>query len=377
MEQTAGFIAKFNGQCAYGDACKMGGRIIKGTHRIKWDRTTRGRAWHVECGDSKPATPAPDGNIAPEAYDALHKPTFPETDSLTAAIIAAVAPHVKAAVSAEDVASLVEAQIAPLRKKVDGMMQATRVEIIQPETGEAKDLGVQHRQFPLLLAAVQARLNDGHRINVWMKGPSGSGKTTAAFEVANALGLEYSFTGAIDTPYPLIGFIDAHGRCVRTPFRERYENGGIFLFDEYDASNANATLPFNAALANGHCAFPDTIVKRHADFVAIAAANTFGQGATSEYVGRNRLDGAALDRFITIDWELDEALEMATCPNAAWVTRVQGIRRNVARQGIKVIISPRASYFGAALLAAGLKQADVEQITLRKGMTEDQWESVQ
>lgn len=373
------FKAKFDGTCAYAanGQCKHGGRITRG-QEIKWNRTVKGRAWHVECETGNgPAKAAAESPMAAE-------PDYPgdagggDDDTLAAALVAALEPRLrlKAQVSAEEVAALVEVAIAPMRKKVDALGKATTVEIKKVETGEIVNLGIQHRQFPVLLAAVNARQADGHRINVWLAGPAGSGKTTAAQEAAKALGLDFAFTGAIDTPYPLVGFIDAHGKVVRTPFRERYEHGGVFLFDEYDGSNPSATLPFNAALANGHCAFPDAIVARHPDFVGIAAANTWGLGGTAEYVGRNRLDAASLDRFVSIGWEVDEALELATVGNTEWVTRVQAVRKAVARQGIKVIISPRASYFGAALLAAGMKQTQVEALTLRKGLTEDQWKSI-
>jgi hypothetical protein len=40
------------------------------------------------------------------------------------------------------------------------------------------------------------------------------------------------------------------------------------------------------------------------------------------------------------------------------------------------MITPRASMFGEALLAAGLSQEDVEEMTLRQGMTNEQWEQV-
>src|SRR5690606_7558053 len=93
-------------------------------------------------------------------------------------------------------------------------------------------------------------------VNVWLAGPAGSGKTTAAEQVAKALKLKFYFNGAIDTEYKLSGFVDAHGRIVSTAFREAYTNGGVYLFDEVDASLPSATLAFNAALANGQCDFP-------------------------------------------------------------------------------------------------------------------------
>ena len=207
-------------------------------------------------------------------------------------------------------------------------------------------------------------------------GPAGTGKTTAAESVAKALGLDYYFIGAIDNAYALSGFIDATGKIVYTPFRKAYENGGVFLFDEVDASSPNAVLAFNAALANGHCAFPDGIIPRHKDFVCIAAANTWGLGATNDYVGRMKQDAAFLDRFVSVEWPIDETLETGTCPNQAWVKRVQTVRGRCKAKGIRVIVSPRSSYFGAALLASGLDQSKVEAMTIKKGMTAEQWESV-
>jgi len=311
-------------------------------------------------------------------------------DPLVAALVKALKPWIKGEVDAdklkrevaEAVGQKAEGAFKRLQERFDKLEQRTepkahRIEIVDPKApDEVKDLGLQHKQFPLLLQALQARTSDGHRINVWITGPAGSGKTTAAFNAAKALGLEYAFTGAIDTPYPLLGFVDAQGKVVRTPFREVYEKGGVFLFDEYDGSHPSATLPFNAALANGHCAFPDVIVQRHKDFVAIAAANTWGLGGTGDYVGRNRLDAASLDRFVSLPWEVDEALELATAGHPDWTRRVQAVRANVANKGIRMLITPRASYFGAALLAVGIAQTEVERIVLRKGMTDDQWESV-
>lgn len=395
----AEYRAKFNGSCSAGARCVHGGRITVG-QLIDWNRKRRGMAWHVECRAERvpapereaPETEKENQNVetetewAPPIPGKLERHELEQetpADPLVAALVDKLQPWIKAHVDADalkaEVTEEVRANLAAVNAKLERALkqaQPTRVELVTPEQPEARDLGVQHRQFPLLLKALNARQSDGHHLNVWLTGPAGSGKTTAALQAAKALSLEYAFTGAIDTPYPLLGFVDAQGRTVRTPFREVYESGGVFLFDEYDGSHPSATLPFNAALANGHCAFPDRIVERHKDFVAIAAANTFGLGATAEYVGRNRLDAASLDRFVTIAWETDEALEMATAGNAEWTRHVQAVRARAQAKGLKVIVSPRASYFGAALLAAGLERDVAEQLALRKGMTEEQWISV-
>jgi hypothetical protein len=247
-----------------------------------------------------------------------------------------------------------------------------------------------HFKVPLLLAAVNAA------VNVMLVGPAGSGKTTAAEQVAEALDLPFYFTGAIDSAYKLTGFIDAQGRTIRTAFREAYEKGGVFLFDELDASMPSAVLAFNAALANGQMDFPDGTVKRHPDFRAIAACNTFGRGADRSYVGRLQLDAASLDRFITLAWDYDTALEAALIglprPNTApamatiapitdeasaasvsrqWHDFVTRCRTRAEAQKIRHVISPRATMNGVKLLLAGWPLAEVQESALFKGLDSD------
>ena len=269
------------------------------------------------------------------------------------------------------VQQIVDSAIADAVKRL-----VNRIEVKTPDLPPV-DVGVQHKNFELLLKSCNARLPDGHRLNVWLAGPAGSGKTTAAKMVAKALNQQFIFNGAIATPYELTGFMDANGRYVRTPFREAWENGGVYLFDEVDSSNPNAVTAFNAALANGCFAFPDGMVDRHPDCIVIAGANTSGNGATHEYVGRMKQDGAFLNRFVEIDWPIDESLEEALTPNKEWVARVQAVRQRVKDRGIKGhMVTPRASLYGAALLAAGIPMKQVELMTLKKGLADDAWNQI-
>jgi cobaltochelatase CobS len=288
-------------------------------------------------------------------------------------------------VSEDKVRSIVESQLAAvmadMQSRIDAAVKAaqrgaTVVELKQAELPPIK-LGTQHQKFPLLLKACNSRLRDGTRLNVWLAGPAGTGKTTAAKNVAAALKLPFRFNGAIDSPYKLTGFTDANGRTIRTPFREAWEHGGVYLFDEVDASSPSAILEFNAALANGVCAFPDAIVERHPDCIVIAGANTTGLGASTEYVGRMKQDAAFLDRFVCITWELDPALESAMCANDAWTARVRSVRERVKARGIRgALVTPRATQYGEALLAAGIDMKTVEAMTLRKGLNDEQWGQV-
>lgn len=221
-----------------------------------------------------------------------------------------------------------------------------------------------HKLLPTIVRAVAAGTTP------YLVGPAGSGKTTLAQQVCKVLKRPFYMEARVTSEFKLIGFIDAAGHVVRTQFREAYENGGGFLFDEVDASDPDAMTAFNAALANGVCAFPDGLVKAHKDFFAIAAGNTFGRGADRQYVGRNQLDAATLDRFQTYEVDYDEQLELTLAGNPEWTQWVQKVRRAVEAEKVRHVVSPRASIAGAKLLAAGEERSIVEEACVWKGLDE-------
>lgn len=379
--------------------CKQCGETYHPGDRVNWNPRVKGTACHASCyavygspvGAQYQPTPRsfiPKGNtpVVPvvdvDVPEVTPKADVPEVNvasksgnTLGEQLAEAVAPYLndrlRGLVTTQQVESIVQ-------RLFDGMIfkSVHTVTVNDAKSNETKDMGIQHFQFPTLLKAMQARTADGYRLNIWLVGPAGTGKTTAAKKCAEALGLDFYFTGSIDTEYKLLGFVDAQGRCIKTAFRKAYTEGGVFLFDECDSSLPPALLAFNAALANGECAFPDGVLDRHKDFVCIAAANTWGLGATSDYVGRLKADAAFLDRFAQLEWAVDESLELATVGNDAWVKKVQSWRRQAREKGIKVVISPRASYFGASLLATGMDEKQVVAMTVRKALTEDQWNSI-
>lgn len=266
--------------------------------------------------------------------------------------------------------------VAALDARVTELEAAAPRLLVVDATG--KPLGAdlpptRHPQLETLVRMVSARKPDGGRLNAWLAGPAGSGKTTAARMAAEALGLAFAAMGAMSQPHELVGFVDAAGRYHDTPFTRFYRNGGLCLLDEVDASDANVTLVLNGALDNGRMTLPTgETIERHADFACVGAANTWGQGATAEFIGRNKLDGAFLDRWVRLAWVYDEKLETALSGNADWAARVQRARKRAATAGLKVLITPRATIHGAALIAAGLAPDDAARMTYLAGLTEAQ-----
>jgi cobaltochelatase CobS len=259
------------------------------------------------------------------------------------------------------------------RMIADAGIRPAIVEIVTD--GKSKRVeGRKHKEFETLVRIVNTRVQ-GRRLHAWLVGPSGSGKSYLAAQVAEAVELPFYSTGAIQSKYDLIGFVSPTGNesTLRTPFRDAFEKGGVFSWDDCDASDPRAFVAFNEALSNGRFAFPDKCITQHADFVAVASANTWGNGATSDYVGRNKIDAATLSRFVRIEVDYDEAMErdLVGPENAEWSGFVQNMRRAVSKCGVKVLVTPRATLQGAALLKAGVSRSRVEAMTVFAGVDKE------
>jgi hypothetical protein len=317
----------------------------------------------------QPETP----QTAPEAQGEARKPFLKQPAKTPAEQIAEILGSITPQIDEEAIAAIVDARIQAALANVP----TVRIEVRTADTTQTVD-GHHHPMFAELVQAAGSRMVSGVQPNIWLAGPTGSGKTHAAKMTAKALGVAWHYNGALSMPHELLGFIDAGGTYHRTPFREAYEHGGVYLFDEVDGSDNSALLALNAALANGVATFPDGQVARHADCVIIATANTWGLGATADYVGRAKIDAAFLSRFpVRLPWDYDTALEVAISGNPAFARRVIDARERARCAGLKVVIDPRASQAGAALIAAGYTSDKAAERTYLANLSPEQRNTVE
>jgi len=180
---------------------------------------------------------------------------------------------------------------------------------------------------------------------VFLMGPAGSGKNVICKQISEVLGLDFYFTNAVTQEHKLVGFTDAMGVYHATQFYKAFKDGGLFMLDEMDGSIPEVLIILNAAIANRYFDFPAPIgfVEAHPDFRIIAAGNTFGHGASYQYVGRNQLDGASLDRFATVEITYSENIEKI-CANGDMdlVRFIRDFRKATEQSGVNTITSYRA-----------------------------------
>lgn len=224
-------------------------------------------------------------------------------------------------------------------------------------------------------------------INVYLAGPAGSGKTTLAEQAALVL-----FPDSIETINGNISSTkfgslscsddlsagDIYGRLTpelidgkqviafkKSRFLEIYENGGVFLFDEIDAAAPEVLINVNKALAQSSIDIPSYgKAHKNPNCHLMAAGNTTGSGATSDYSARSKLDGATLNRFeflhLDYDIDLENRIIDAYFPNESDKAQIVKDARTKIRQAIKttgqtgIFFSLRQIINYSKMLKAGL-----------------------
>lgn len=139
---------------------------------------------------------------------------------------------------------------------------------------------------------------------IMLAGEAGTGKTYMGYGMASKLGLPfYKYSCSRDSSvHDLLGYKQPRSEeYLTTTFLNAYENGGVFLVDEYDAMPGDVALFFNGiADSSKSISIPhrdvNPIAKKHKDFYLIMCGNTWGKGS-QDYSGRDFQDMALLDRF--------------------------------------------------------------------------------
>jgi hypothetical protein len=269
--------------------------------------------------------------------------------------------------------STVDAKLADLKVGVDNdevrilvkdevaKIVSRPVQIILKDHPPKDIVGRTHKQFESLLRKVSARRH------LFITGEAGIGKTYTAEQLGEALSLSVTTMSADPLPQKTEvfgGVSPIDGRVIRGSVRDRYENGGIFVIDEWDTGHSSLGTSLNKLLSSSSFDFPTEgggteNVKKHPDFVVIATGNTYGQGGSVRYVGTNKINGASLDRFTMFHMVTDEDLTANILKDVDVDTALKVLpiwlqaRRNVERYSLDVMVTPRCAMDAQSFILHG------------------------
>lgn len=227
-----------------------------------------------------------------------------------------------------------------------------------------RDIVINHKKYNTIRTCVERNLP------VYLSGPAGSGKNHVLETIAKDLNMNFYFANAIQDEFKLIGYKDANGVYHETEFYKACtdNNKCIFFLDEMDASDEEVLVLLNAAIANSYFVFPTgKVYLNHVHFVA--SGNTLGNGADDLYTGRRQLDQATLDRFVIIEFDYDENIELLLAENNHHLVEfVHDLRYEADLQGIRATFSYRCIKMASQLLKTTLSTKEIIKIAIIKGL---------
>lgn len=237
----------------------------------------------------------------------------------------------------------------------------------EDEQEDDDDSEQKHSVFNRVLKYIRAGLN------VALVGPAGTGKSYIARQVADHTGRDFYVNGAMLSKYDLIGYNDAHGTYHSTPAYDAFSHGGLHCFDEMDASSPDAVVSFNGMTDDQpFFTFPCGQVEQHPDYVAIACMNTWGNGASADYVGRYKQDAASMTRFVKVFVDYDPKIEAKIAGKAKDILqRVQALRECCNELGIRHIVSTRMIVQAKAARQAKATKAEIDADILFAGLDDN------
>ena len=294
-------------------------------------------------------------------------------DERFAALLTQIAPQLKATLATESKAQLGKLQqaanavVAAVRTAEATLADSVKLQVVRTleELAPRKIQIIDKAGLPVATITDHVRPEFDEilqcasiGLNILLVGKAGTGKSMLGEQIAKALGLRFGFlccSGGVSESR-LIGRIGAQG-YIGTEFLEIYENGGVFVLEEVDGAEANMLLAINVALSNGHIDTPNPAkptIKRHKDCIILACANTYGSGADRQYVGRNQLDAATLDRFAGSTFEIDYDRKFESkAGHPEVVAWVHELRDAIDRHKIRRIASTRLVLNASKRMAIG------------------------
>lgn len=233
-----------------------------------------------------------------------------------------------------------------------------------------------HYLFPTMVQALEAQALKER--NILLIGPASSGKSQAARMFAELKGLQlYSQPQTMDS-FGVLG-IETPSKIIRTPFVEGWQSGGVILIDEISMNGADAIGALNDALAGGFCPIPGFgYVPRHPDCWIIAGDNS-DTGASTTYSARQVLDGATLDRFIRLEWDIDPRIEEAQAgEHKSYLRAIRALRAYIKQRDIEHVGGTvRALIQGCAMLdRTDIPRSTILELTCKKGVLAASWSQV-
>lgn len=239
------------------------------------------------------------------------------------------------------------------------------IEVILNSEVVHSDTDVYHKDFDKIIQFTS------QKIPLLLKGPAGIGKNICVEQAAKALNLELYRCNSPQDKFELRGFIDANGVYQETAYYKAFTKGGMLLLDEMDNAMATALIAVNDAISNGEEEFPNGKKTMHKDFRVVATANTWGNGKSSEYIGRNKIDAATLDRFVCWEFSYDKDLERLLYPDDEILEVFWELRRVATENNLKQIFSMRGIKYAYILRKAGMDLKDIIKSCVIKGMNID------
>ena len=188
--------------------------------------------------------------------------------------------------------------------------------------------------------------------NIWLCGPAGSGKSMMTRQVAAELGLPYLCIscGIGTSSTEFVGY--KYPTRESTKFAEYYSKPSIILLDEFTALDPAVAQICNAALANDEIETTTGTVYRDPNCIIIATSNTFGGGASRQYVANNQLDASTIDRFIGGIIEVNYSESFESQYDSEVVDYVNSLRNIIKIYDFRRIASTRMIQAGCALKKA-------------------------